>query len=55
VEIPENDDSYEEIVFSDLKKRYYKKMYSQKRFIGWRNFDGEINSLPNSNHDRKQN
>jgi ferredoxin-nitrate reductase len=25
VEIPENDDSYEEIVFSDLKKRYYKK------------------------------
>lgn len=25
IEIPENDDSYEEIVFSDLKKRYYKK------------------------------
>lgn len=25
VEIPRNDDSYEEIVFSDLKKRYYKK------------------------------
>ncbi|GEL12173.1 hypothetical protein FGL01_29120 [Flavobacterium glycines] len=25
VSIPENDDSYEEIVFSDLKKRYYKK------------------------------
>ena len=25
VSIPENDDSYEEIVFADLKKRYYKK------------------------------
>ncbi|MDI6033167.1 molybdopterin-dependent oxidoreductase [Flavobacterium sp. LB2P84] len=25
IEIPENDDSYEEIVFSDLGKRYYKK------------------------------
>ncbi len=25
IEIPENDDSYEEIVFTDLKKRYYKK------------------------------
>jgi ferredoxin-nitrate reductase len=25
IEIPENDDSYEEIIFSDLKKRYYKK------------------------------
>ena len=25
IEIPENDDSYEEIVFADLKKRYYKK------------------------------
>ena len=25
IEVPENDDSYEEIVFSDLKKRYYKK------------------------------
>jgi ferredoxin-nitrate reductase len=25
VEIPENDDSYEEIVFADLKQRYYKK------------------------------
>src|SRR5690606_24415461 len=25
VEIPENDDSYDEIVFSDLGKRYYKK------------------------------
>ncbi|MFA9189228.1 molybdopterin-dependent oxidoreductase [Flavobacterium magnesitis] len=25
VSIPENDDSYEEIIFADLKKRYYKK------------------------------
>ena len=25
IEIPENDDSYEEIVFADLKQRYYKK------------------------------
>jgi ferredoxin-nitrate reductase len=25
VEIPENDDSYEEIVFADLRQRYYKK------------------------------
>lgn len=25
IEVPENDDSYEEIVFSDLGKRYYKK------------------------------
>lgn len=25
IEIPENDSSYEEIVFSDLGKRYYKK------------------------------
>jgi ferredoxin-nitrate reductase len=25
IEIPENDDSYEEIIFSDLRKRYYKK------------------------------
>ena len=25
ITIPENDDSYEEIVFTDLKKRYYKK------------------------------
>ncbi|URM36605.1 nitrate reductase [Flavobacterium anhuiense] len=25
ITIPENDDSYEEIVFADLKKRYYKK------------------------------
>lgn len=25
IEVPENDDSYEEIVFTDLKKRYYKK------------------------------
>jgi ferredoxin-nitrate reductase len=25
IEVPENDDSYEEIVFLDLKKRYYKK------------------------------
>jgi ferredoxin-nitrate reductase len=25
IEIPENDDSYEEIVFADLRKRYYKK------------------------------
>jgi ferredoxin-nitrate reductase len=25
VEIPENDDSYEEIIFADLKQRYYKK------------------------------
>ncbi|WP_345146097.1 molybdopterin-dependent oxidoreductase [Flavobacterium ginsengiterrae] len=25
IEIPENDDSYEEIVFTDLKQRYYKK------------------------------
>ncbi|HEY6143183.1 MAG TPA: FAD-dependent oxidoreductase, partial [Flavobacterium sp.] len=25
VTVPENDDSYEEIVFTDLKKRYYKK------------------------------
>ncbi len=25
IEVPENDDSYEEIIFSDLKKRYYKK------------------------------
>lgn len=25
IEVPENDDSYEEIIFSDLGKRYYKK------------------------------
>lgn len=25
IEIPDNDDSYEEIVFADLRKRYYKK------------------------------
>lgn len=25
IEVPENDDSYEEIIFTDLKKRYYKK------------------------------
>jgi len=25
VEVPENDDSYEEIVFADLRQRYYKK------------------------------
>ena len=25
IDVPENDDSYEEIVFADLKKRYYKK------------------------------
>lgn len=25
IEIPENDDSYEEIIFADLKQRYYKK------------------------------
>lgn len=25
IEIPENDDSYEEIIFADLRKRYYKK------------------------------
>ncbi|MBU2951528.1 molybdopterin-dependent oxidoreductase [Tamlana agarivorans] len=25
IDVPENDDSYEEIIFTDLKKRYYKK------------------------------
>ncbi|HEY6143217.1 MAG TPA: (2Fe-2S)-binding protein, partial [Flavobacterium sp.] len=25
IEVPENDDSYEEIIFTDMKKRYYKK------------------------------
>ena len=40
IEIPENDDSYEEIVFADLRKRYYKKCIVKNDLIGWCYFDG---------------
>ncbi|SEA66544.1 ferredoxin-nitrate reductase [Flavobacterium gillisiae] len=46
VEIPENDDSYEEIVFSDLKKRYYKKCIVKNDLLVGAILMGDKNEFP---------